>query len=235
MGRWPGSFTQCILVSTRLRRWYRLHRRQSARPEVFRCSQGFVSRYGPGGDGLPRPGVPAGRDHGVGPAVSNGIVAFARIASAVCGDAADRLVRRDPAGQDGQDGRITDVAPGDLDRSDLQCLPVGPGMDPAPDTPLRTTVPARMPFAFAPDLDAGAVDQQVQRSPGATAGDVHCQGFPAARQRAEVRHCPVQAGQARQTRDEPGRRPERHAEQHPHRQARPDGGITVALPAATPA
>ncbi len=59
--------------------------------EVFRCSQGFVSRYGPG-DGLPRLGVLAGRDHGVGPAVSNGIVAFARIVSAVCGDAADRLV-----------------------------------------------------------------------------------------------------------------------------------------------
>ena len=28
-------FTQCILVSTRLRRWYPLHRRQSARPKYF--------------------------------------------------------------------------------------------------------------------------------------------------------------------------------------------------------
>ncbi len=143
--------------------------------------------------------------------------------------------RRGLAEQVGQDGRITDVAPGDLDSSDLQCLLVDPERDLAPDTPLRATVLARMPFAFALDLDAGAVDQQVQRSPGATVGDVHCQGFLAARQRAEVWHCPVQAGQAQQALDEPGRLPERHAEQHLHRQAHLDGGITVALLAATPA
>ena len=35
MRRWPSSFAQCIFVSTRLRRRYPLHRRQSARPRYF--------------------------------------------------------------------------------------------------------------------------------------------------------------------------------------------------------
>ncbi len=35
MSRWPSNFTQCIFVSTRLRRWYPLHRRQSARPRYW--------------------------------------------------------------------------------------------------------------------------------------------------------------------------------------------------------
>jgi len=33
--RRPRSFTQCIFVSTRLRRWYPLHPSQSARPRYF--------------------------------------------------------------------------------------------------------------------------------------------------------------------------------------------------------
>ena len=45
--------------------------------EVFRCPQCFVSRDRAGGDGLARFGVLAGRDDGVGAAVSDGIVAFA--------------------------------------------------------------------------------------------------------------------------------------------------------------
>ncbi len=35
MRRCPSSFTQCIFVSTRLRRWYPLHHRQRARPRYF--------------------------------------------------------------------------------------------------------------------------------------------------------------------------------------------------------
>ena len=35
MSRWPSSFAQCILVSTRLRQWYPLHLRQSARSRYF--------------------------------------------------------------------------------------------------------------------------------------------------------------------------------------------------------
>ena len=32
---WPNSFTQCIFVSTRFGRWYRLHRRHRARPKYL--------------------------------------------------------------------------------------------------------------------------------------------------------------------------------------------------------
>ncbi|KAA8605282.1 hypothetical protein AL036_19735 [Salipiger aestuarii] len=41
----------------------------------------------------------------------DGVVAFAGIMGTVCGDAADRLVRRDLAEQIGQDRRITDGIP----------------------------------------------------------------------------------------------------------------------------
>ena len=34
---WPSSFIQCILVSTRLRRWYPLQRRHRVRPR-YRCA-----------------------------------------------------------------------------------------------------------------------------------------------------------------------------------------------------
>ena len=37
MSDWPISFRQCILVSTRLRRWYPLKRRHKVRPK-YRCA-----------------------------------------------------------------------------------------------------------------------------------------------------------------------------------------------------
>ena len=70
--------------------------------EVFRCPQCFVSCDCTGGDSLPRFGVLAGRDDGVGAAVSYGIVAFACVVGPICCDAADFLVRRDLAEQVGQ-------------------------------------------------------------------------------------------------------------------------------------
>jgi hypothetical protein len=62
---------------------------------------------------------------------------------------------------------------------------------------------ARVPLAFALDLDARAVDQQVQRPLGAAVGDVHSQGLLAAADRAEVRHRPVEADQPQEALDEP--------------------------------
>ena len=92
------------------------------------------------------------------------------------------------------------------------------------------------PFApFALDLDAGAIDQQVQWPLGAAVGDVHGQGLLAAGQRAEVGHRPVQTDQPQQALDEAGRLPERHAEQHLHRESRLYSGVAVALLAATSA
>lgn len=93
----------------------------------------------------------------MGAAVSDGIVAFASIIGAVCGDAADRLVRRDLVQKIWQHRRITDVAPGDLHGPNLQRLFVDPKMYLAPNPPLGPTMLACVPLSFTLDLDTGAV------------------------------------------------------------------------------
>jgi len=163
-------------------------------------------------------------------AVRDRIVAFASVVSAICRDAADRLAFRDLAEEVRQDRRIINVAPGDLDGTDLQCLLVNSDMDLPPDPPLGPAMLAGVPLTFSLDLDPGAVDQQVQRPLGAAIWNVHRQSFLATRQRAEVGDSPVQTDQAQQALDEAGRLPERHPKQHLHRKAGLDGAIAVGLP-----
>ena len=52
----------------------------------------------------------------------DGVVALAGIISPIGGDAGNVLIGRDLGQQFGQHGRVTNVAAGDLDRPDLQCL-----------------------------------------------------------------------------------------------------------------
>ena len=108
----------------------------------------------------------------MGAAVSDGIVAFACVVGPICRDAADFLVRRDLAEQVGQNRCIANVAPGDLNRPDLQRFLINPEVDLAPDATFPATMLAGVPFSFALDLDAGAVDQQVQRPLGAAIRDI---------------------------------------------------------------
>ena len=72
------------------------------------------------------------------------------------------------------------------------------------------------------------LDQQVQWPLRSATGDVDLQGLLAAALRAEIRHGPVKADQPQQARDKPRRLPESQAEQHLHRQAGLDRGITAA-------
>ena len=65
--------------------------------EVFRGAQGLVSCGRASCDHLPRLGVPAGRDDGMGTAVSDGIVALAGVVGTVCRNTADLLLIRDLA------------------------------------------------------------------------------------------------------------------------------------------
>ena len=181
----------------------------------------------------------------MGTAIGDRIMAF--ITGAVGGDAADLLVRRDLVQKVGQDRRITDVAPGDLDGPDFQWLFVDPEVDLAPDAPFWTAMFAGVPFAFALRLDPCAVDQQMERALGATVKDVHRQGLLTAGSCAEVRHGPVktdQAQQARRSRLAMVARtsgatwldlPECHPERHLHRQTCLDSGIATGLLSATPA
>ena len=111
------------------------------------------------------------------PTASDGVVAFTGIIGTVCGDATDRLARRDLVEQIGRHRRITDVAPGDLDSANLKRLLIDPEVDLAPDAPFRASMLAGVPFALNFELDPGAVrcltvhhevmslkgDEQVQR------------------------------------------------------------------------
>ncbi len=127
------------------------------------------------------------------------------------------------------------MAPGYLHGADLQRFFVYAEVYLAPDAPFRTAMLAGMPFAFAFDLDPGAVDQQVQWALGPAIRDAYYKGLLATAQSAEVGHRPVEANQRQQALDEPCRLPESHAEQHLHRQAGLNGCIAVGLLAATPA
>jgi len=160
-------------------------------------------------------------------------MALAGVECAISGDAGDLLIGWDVVEQFGQHGRVAHVAGGEFRRPDLQGLLINSDVDLAPDAALRAAMLAGVPFPFALDLDACAVDQQVQRPLRSAIGDVDLQGLLASRQRAEVGHRPVQIDQVQQTFDKPGRLPQRHAEQHLHRQAGLDGGIAVVgLPPA---
>jgi len=70
------------------------------------------------------------------------------------------------------------------------------------NSPLDCFLTLLTPLPFALDLDASAVDQQVQRAAGFTVGNIDLQGLLAPRRRAEVGHGPVQAGQAQQALNE---------------------------------
>ena len=78
-------------------------------------------------------------------------------------------------------------------------------MDLAPDATLRAPVLARIPLAFALDLDTCAVDQQVQRPLRAPIRDVDGQGFLPSAQGAEIRQLPVQTDEPQQAFHEPRR------------------------------
>lgn len=195
--------------------------------DAFRRPQDFVSRDRPGGIGLPEFGILAGRYDSGGPTGRDRVMALAGVEGTIGGDAADLLFGRDLVQQFWQHRRIAYVARSELRRSDFQGLLIDPDVDLAPDPAFCTAMLAGVPLAFALDLDAGAVDQQMQRTIRSTVGDVHLQGFLPPRQRAEVRHRPVEAGQSQQALDEPGRLPQRHPEEDLHGQAGLDCSIAV--------
>ena len=101
--------------------------------EVFRRPQRRIARGRTCCDGLPRLGVLAGQDHGISTPSGDGIVARARVSGPVGSDSGDLLIGRDLAVQFGNHRGIAHVAAGDLDRSDLRRLFVGPEVDLPPD------------------------------------------------------------------------------------------------------
>src|SRR6056297_2303711 len=171
----------------------------------------------------------------MGAAVGDGVVAPARVIGSVGSDRADLYISGDLVEKLGQHGRVTDVAAGDFDGSDLQRLFIDADVDLAPQTAFRTAMLAGLPLTFALRLDAGAVDQKVQRPLRAPVGNTHSQGFPAPA-RAVLKSGtarPVEADQPQKALDDPRGLPAGHAEEDFHRQACLDRGIAILwLPAS---
>ncbi len=100
-------------------------------------------------------------------------------------------------------------------------------MDLAPNPPARTTVLARMPFAFAADFDTRAVDEQMQRTVAATVGQLHSQRLLPPTERREVRDRPIELCELQQACHEASRLAKRQAEQNLDRQTGLDRGVAV--------
>ena len=115
--------------------------------EVFRRPEGLVARGGTSSGRLPRLGVLARRNDGVGTALCDRIVALASVIGTVGSDAGNLLIERDLVVQLGQHGGVAHIAGGDLDRPDFQCLLVDPEMDLAADAALGAAMLARVPLA----------------------------------------------------------------------------------------
>lgn len=146
---------------------------------------------------------------------------LARIVGTVSGDAANLLIGRDQAEDVGQNGRIAEVAAGELYCSDFQRFLVDPEVNLAPNTALLDQQAYVHSIPFTLDLDPGAVDPQAQCALRSSTGDVHGEGSPAALQRVEIWHRPIQSGQLQKTFDDAYRLPEPHTEESFHRQTGP--------------
>ena len=124
---------------------------------------------------LPRLGILAWWDQGMGTSRGNRLVAFSRVIRAICGDAADVLIGRDLGQEFGQHGSITNVAAGDFDRSDFKRFLIDAYVYLTPDAAFGTTMLASVPLAFTFGLDACAVDKEVQRTSGTAIRQTHVQ------------------------------------------------------------
>lgn len=156
-------------VSTRLRRWYPLHFRQSDRPRYFVARRTSLRAMAPEVSGFQgfaflRGGITAFAPRSA-PLVHvnmhcravDGIVALSGVIGAVCGDTANLLIGRDMAEQFGQHRCIADIASGELDCPNFQCFLVDPEVNLTPDAAFGAAMLAGISLTFALDLDPGAV------------------------------------------------------------------------------
>jgi hypothetical protein len=196
-----------------------------------------------GGDCLPGFGVRAGQDDRGGAEGGDGVMALAGVEGTVGGDSGDLLIGRDPVESFGRHRRVADVAGGELGSPDFQRSLVDPDTDLAPQGHARrwpegmanaapgVAVLARVPCAFALDLDPGAVDQQVPRAFRSAMRTLAVNAFWRRPRVRRLGTAQVRTDPSEKARDEPDRPAERHAERHLHRQAGLDGGLAAGEPA----
>ena len=130
-----------------------------------------------------------------------------RVSKAPSAVAGDFLIERNLVKQLGQHRGVAHVACGEPGSPNLQRLLIDSDVDLAPDPTFGAAMLARVPLPLTLDLDANAVDQQVQRTVRSTMGNVHFQVLLATRQGAEIRHGPVRTDQPQKALNEPCRLP----------------------------
>ena len=147
------------------------------------------------------------------------------VVGAVPADAGQRLIGRYLAQQLRQHRRVSHAVVGDLDGPNLQRVPVNAQMHLAPLPSVLGPVFLALPFAFAQELDARAVYQQVQCRGAGPVGQLHPQALLAPAHGAEVRHLPVQVRHAQQAVHQAQALVQGQAEQAFDAHAELDGGI----------
>lgn len=125
------------------------------------------------------------------------------VVSTIAADTGNGFIWRYLAEKFRQHGRIARAVVSDLDGTDVQRAGINGQVYFAPLAPVFGTVLFTLPFAFTQELDAGAVDQQIQCRCAGSVRQLNAQVFLAPAHGAEVWHPPVQARQAQQTFDQP--------------------------------
>ena len=116
--------------------------------EILPHPHDFVSCDRSEGVRLPWFCVLAGWDDDGSASIRNGIMALARVISAVCGDAADLLFEWDLIEYYRKRRRVADATSGELNGSDLHHFLVDPEVNFPPDPPFGTAMLARIPFTL---------------------------------------------------------------------------------------
>ena len=176
-------------------------------------ANGFIAGLNAGGVLPPWPRVPASGYDRTGIACGNGFVAGSCVVGPIGADCGDGLILGDLVQQFRQHGGIAHSAAGNLNGADVPCLGIEAEVDLAPLTGLGRAVFAGEPLTIARCLDPSAVDQQVQRTRGGSAGNFNDQGLLPPTERAEVRHRPIEPCHLQQARHQPRGLAQRQPEQ----------------------
>ena len=184
-----------------------------------------VARSGPYQGCPPRPGVLARRNHRLCPSLCNRCMARLGVVGAVPADAGHRFIGWYLTQQFGQHRRVAHAAVRHFDGPNLPRVGVDVQVHLAPLPPVLGPMFLALPFAFAQELDAGAVHQQVQGTGGGAVRQLHPKCFLAPTHGAEVRHLPGQTRQTQQALDHAQGLAQGQPKQTFDAQAELDGGV----------
>ena len=143
----------------------------------------------------------------------------------VAAHAGNRLICGYLAEQFRQHGGITRGVVGDLDGPDVQCVGINGQVHLAPLAPIVRSMLVALAFALTQELDAGAVDQQIQRGGAGSVGQFDAQVLLTPAYGTEIRNLPFQPGQAQQAFNHSQALAHGQAQEALDAQAELDGGI----------